>query len=64
MTIYYNYLGFTYLSVNLTLYYPVTFFPKGRTIMDQNLNVYLQVVQGDFLIKYGPKTQKHPGSIS
>ena len=32
--------------------------------MDQNSNIYLQVVQGDFLITYGPKTQKHPWSIS
>ena len=35
-----------------------------RTIMDQNSNVNLQVVQGDFPIKYGPKTLKHPWSIS
>ena len=33
---------------------------QGRTIMDQNSNVDLQVVQGDFPIKYGPKTLKHP----
>ena len=32
--------------------------------MDQNSNVNLQVVQGDFPIKYGPKTLKHPWSIS
>ena len=32
--------------------------------MDQNSNVNLQVVLGDFPIKYGPKTQKHPWSIS
>ena len=32
--------------------------------MDQNSNVNLKVVvQGDFPIKYGPKTQKHPWSI-
>ena len=32
--------------------------------MDQNWNINLQVVQGDFHIKYGPKTLKHPWSIS
>ena len=32
--------------------------------MDQHSNVNLQVVQGDFPIKYGPKTQIHPWSIS
>ena len=32
--------------------------------MDQNSNVNLQVVQGDFPIKYGPKSRKHLGSIS
>ena len=32
--------------------------------MDQNSNVDLLVVQGDFRIKYGPKTPKHPWSIS
>ena len=32
--------------------------------MDQISNVNLQVVQGDFPIKYGPKTLKHPWSIS
>ena len=32
--------------------------------MDQNSNVNLQVVQGDFPVKYGPKTLKHPWSIS
>ena len=29
-----------------------------------NSNVNLQVIQGDFPIKYGPKTLKHPSSIS
>jgi hypothetical protein len=28
--------------------------------MDQNSNVNLQVVQGDFPIKYGPKTLNNP----
>ena len=32
--------------------------------MDQNSNVNLQVVQGDFPLKSGPKTLKHPWSIS
>ena len=32
--------------------------------MDQNSNVNLQVVQGYFPIIYGPKTLKHPWSIS
>ena len=32
--------------------------------MDQNSNTNLQVVQGDFPIKYGPKTLKHPWVIS
>ena len=32
--------------------------------MDKHSNVNLQVVQGDFPIKYGPKTLKHPWSIS
>ena len=32
--------------------------------MDQNSNVNLKVVQADFSIKYGPKTLKHPWSIS
>ena len=32
--------------------------------MDQNSNVNLQVVQGDFPIKYGPKTPKNPWPIS
>ena len=32
--------------------------------MDQNSNVNLQVVDGDFPIKYGPKTLKHSWSIS
>ena len=31
--------------------------------MDQNSNINLQVVQGNFPIKYGPKTLKHPWSI-
>ena len=33
-------------------------------MMDQNANVNLQVVQGDFSLKYGPKTLKHTWSIS
>ena len=37
---------------------------QRRTIMDQKSNVHLQVVQGDSPIKYGPKTLKHPWSIS
>ena len=36
---------------------------QGPTIMDQNSNVNLQVVQVDFPIKYGPKTFKHPWLI-
>ena len=32
--------------------------------MEQNSNVYLQVVQGDSPIKYGPKTLKQLWSIS
>ena len=32
----------------------------GRTLMDQNTNVNLNVVQGDFPIKYRPKTLKTP----
>ena len=32
--------------------------------MDRNSNVNLQVLQGDFPIKYGPKTLKHPWTIS
>ena len=32
--------------------------------MDQNSNVNLIVVEGDFPIKYGPKTLKPPWSIS
>ena len=32
--------------------------------MDQNSNVNLQVVQGNFQLKYGPNTLKHPWSIS
>ena len=39
-------------------------FLKGRTIMDQNSNVNLKVVEGDFPIKYGSKTLKHSWSIS
>ena len=35
----------------------------GRTIMDQNSIDNLQVVHGDFPIKFGPKTLKHPWSI-
>ena len=32
-------------------------------MIDQNSKVNLQVVQGNFPIKYGPKTLKHPWSI-
>ena len=35
---------------------PFTPLDSGRTIIDQNPNFNLQVVQGDFPIKYGPKT--------
>ena len=31
--------------------------------MDKNSNVNLEVLQGDFPIKYGPKSLKHPWSI-
>ena len=33
---------------------------QAHTIMDQHSNVHLKVVQGDFPIKYGPKTLKTP----
>ena len=32
--------------------------------MDQNSNFNRKVIQGDFPIKYGTKTLKHPWSIS
>ena len=32
--------------------------------MDQNSNVNLKMAQGDFPMKYSPKTLKHPWSIS
>jgi hypothetical protein len=47
----------------VALYFGQPGLSKERIIMNQNLNVNLQVVQGDFPIKYGPKTQTHGQSL-
>ena len=52
----------SYLVIN-SLVGPSLPLNQGRTMMDQNSNLNLQVVQGDFPIKYGPKTLKHPFKI-